>query len=263
LIDLVNSEKITRAISEAFNTIENYSRLDTEENLISFFKDKIKFTILKILRNGVISKTKLNEKLKNYGFSGINIDLLLMSFIRENLIIKKDLPGSKDCYFLIRDLFFTRIPPKKLPNFTSISENIRKRVNEDYKGNLVKFFQTYECSDEIEIENVKNFLLDKTVFNLLKNLRKNFLTVKESINLLNNRDDLFTELIENNLIYENHGFVFLFTDIRFIRFYPLYIINKLVSRYQKNEISTNEYLTHLELLINNFGDHDEINYEII
>ncbi|MEJ2279383.1 MAG: hypothetical protein P8Y70_16825 [Candidatus Lokiarchaeota archaeon] len=120
LINLINSERITRAISEAFNAIENYSKLDKEENLINFFRDKIKFIILKILRNGVISKVKLNKKLKRYGFSRINIDLILMSFIRENLIIKKDIPGNKDCYFLINDNFFTRIPPKMLPDFSKL-----------------------------------------------------------------------------------------------------------------------------------------------
>ena len=107
LTELVNTNKITRAISEAFLTIKNYSRLDKEENLLNFYKDKIKYTILQILRNGIISKSDLNLILKkNYGFSTLNVDLLLISFIRENLIIKKSVPGRKECYFLIRDTVF-------------------------------------------------------------------------------------------------------------------------------------------------------------
>jgi len=263
LIELINTEKITRAISEAFNTIENYSRLDIEENLINFFRDKIKSTILKILRNGVISKAELKNKLKNYGFSRTNIDLLLMSFIRENLIIKRDLPGSKDCYFLINDLFFTRIPPQKLPDFSYMEEEYRAKTIKDYKEKLYNFFHHYECADDMEVENVKKFLLDKTIYNLLKKLRESPLTVRESINQLNNRDDLFSELIENNLIYENQGIVFLFTDIRFIRFFPKYLINKLISRYKKKEISIDEYLTHLKLLITRSKDIGELHYEII
>ena len=46
LIELINTNKITRAISEAYKTIKNYSKLDEEENLVNFFQDKIKYTIL-------------------------------------------------------------------------------------------------------------------------------------------------------------------------------------------------------------------------
>ncbi|MHA2130496.1 MAG: hypothetical protein ACW99L_11025, partial [Promethearchaeota archaeon] len=116
LVELINTNKITRAISEAFTTIKNYSKLDEEENLVNFFQDKIKFTILQILRNGVISKSNLTEKLRNdYGFSTVNIDLILISFIRENILIKKNVPGSKECYFLIKDLSCIRVPPNILP----------------------------------------------------------------------------------------------------------------------------------------------------
>ena len=68
LIELVNTDKITRAISEAFYTIRDYSKLEKEENLLNFFKNKIKYTILQILRNGIISKEELNNLLrKEYG----------------------------------------------------------------------------------------------------------------------------------------------------------------------------------------------------
>ncbi|MCK4369438.1 MAG: hypothetical protein KAW03_00095, partial [Candidatus Lokiarchaeota archaeon] len=116
LIELINTNKITRTISEAYNTIRNYSKLDEEENLINFFQDRIKYTILQILRNGVISKQKLTNILRHeYGFSTVNIDLILISFFHENLLVKKNVPGSKECFFLIRDLSCTRIPPDNLP----------------------------------------------------------------------------------------------------------------------------------------------------
>ena len=38
LIELINTNKITRAISEAFNTIKNYNKLEGED-LIGFFQD--------------------------------------------------------------------------------------------------------------------------------------------------------------------------------------------------------------------------------
>ena len=78
LIGLINTNKITRSIFETFNTIKDYSKLDIEENLMSFFQDKLKITLLQILQQGVISKSNLLNILKQkHGFSTVNIDLLL------------------------------------------------------------------------------------------------------------------------------------------------------------------------------------------
>ncbi|MFW9866854.1 MAG: hypothetical protein ACFFEN_12235 [Candidatus Thorarchaeota archaeon] len=260
LVELINTNKITRAISEAFKTIKNYSKLDEEDNLVNFFQDKIKHTILKILRNGVISRHNLTNKLRNeYGFSTLNIDLLLISFIRENLIVKKNVPGSKDCYFLIKDLACTRIPPLNLP-IDKINESDLKR----YKDFLDKFYFNYDVIADIENKTtIQTVLLDKDVFSLIKTLREGRLSVNDSLNILNNNEGLFNELLEKKFIYETKGFVYLFSDVRFIKFNPIFIIQKIMERYRKQEISMNEYLAHLKLLAEQLGTSTPIAYEII
>lgn len=257
LIELINSNKITRAISEAFNTIKNYSKLEKEENLLNFFKDKIKYTILKILQEGVISKSELITTLRqDHGFSTINIDLLLISFLRENLIIKDSVPGSKDCYFLVKDLSCTRIPPKNLPD--------SEEVLEDYKQNLVSCYTNYDCIAEIENKSLINILMDKEVYSLIVKLRKESLTVSKSLDILNNNEDLFHELLEKQFIYEAKGIVSLFSDIRFIKFTPYYLVEKLSERYYNQKISLDQYLTHLKLLTEQLEKHPSlIDYEII
>ncbi len=259
LLELINTNKITRAISEAFNTIKNYSKLEGED-LISFFQEKIKATILKILRNGVISKTELSEILrKEYGFSTINIDLLLISFLREKLILKKLLPGSKECYFLIKDLSYMRIPPKKLPD-----EETDEKVANKYKEEFVKFYSSYNCSQEIDSMVIINFLIDNDVYNLIRTLRINELTVNDCLTCLNNREELFEELLEKKIIFEAKGNVYLFTDIRFIKYTPYYIIKILPSRYKNQEISLDQYLCHLELLISQLKDRSSfLDYTVI
>ena len=158
LLELMNTDKINRAISEAFYTIKNFNQLESE-NLINFFHDKIKSTILGILREGIISKEELTRKLReDYGFSTVNIDLLLISFLRENLIIKQPVAGSKECYLLINDLSFIRVPPKSLPKATT-DEKIVKR----YKKEYAKFYANYDYGKEIENKRHFNFLLDKDV----------------------------------------------------------------------------------------------------
>jgi len=245
LLELINTDKINRAVSEAFSTIKNYSKLD-DQDLISFFQEKIKFTILQILRNGVITKNELIEILRNdYGFSTVNIDLLLISFLREKLILKKSLPGTKECYFLINDLSYMRIPSLNLPDDT-IDENISKKFEKE----IIKFYSNYNCSQEIESKLIVSLLIDRDVYNLIKALRKSELTVNDSLNLLNNREDLFEELLEKKIIFEAKGVVFLFTDIRFVKYTPSYLIKILPMRYKKGEISLDQYLHHLKLLIN-------------
>jgi len=259
LLELINTNKITRAISEAFNTIKNYSKIEGED-LITFFQEKIKATILQILRNGVISKTELNEILqKEYGFSTVNIDLLLITFLRENLILKKSLPGSKECYFLIKDLSYMRIPPQKLPD-----EETDEKVAKKFKKEFVKFYSSYNCSQEIDSMVIFNFLVDNDVYSLIKTLRKNELTVHDCLNYLNNREELFEELLEKNIIFEAKGYVYLFTDIRFIKYTPYYIIKLLPSRYKNQEISLDQYLCHLELLISQLKDrYSFLDYTVI
>ena len=255
LLELMNTNKITRAISEAFNTINNYSKHESQ-NLINFFQDKIKFTILQILEEGVISKSNLTNKLRQeYGFSTLNIDLLLISFLTENLIVKKIVPGFKECYFLINDLTYARIPPVKLPEMIK-DDQILKRYQQD----LIQFFSNYEYTKEIQSKSLTGFLIDKDIYNLIKELRHRSLTVNECLNSLNNKEDLFTELLEKKIIFEMKGECFLFSDIRFIKFTPLYIINNLKQRYQDQNISLDQYHAHLKLLL----DQSPINsYNVI
>ncbi|MHA1723447.1 MAG: hypothetical protein ACTSXH_01195 [Promethearchaeota archaeon] len=254
LIGLLNTNKITRALFEAFNTIKNYGRLEKEENLLNFFTDKIKFIILEILREGVISKSELiNILKKEHGFSPANIDLLIISFIREQMIIKRDVPGRKDDYFLIRDLFLTRMPPKNLFSL------VKGMEEEDLQNLYVRLLSIYHDSNFISDINEKiliNFLMNKDVFTLIKKLRTTSLLVIECLNLLNNNEDLFNELIENKIIYENKGNVYLISDLRFIKFTPYYLLNKLLKRYYKNEISSDELFIHADLLVRNQSEYE-------
>jgi len=260
LVELINTNKITRAISEAYTTIKNYSKLDEEENLKNFFQDKLKNTILQILRNGVISKSDLTNKLRHdYGFSTVNIDLILISFIRENLIVKKNVPGSKECYFLTNDLSCTRIPPKSLPVDKNDAILLRK-----YKNSLENFYFNYDIISDIENRTIiQTVLLDKDVFSLIKTLRDGRVSVNDCLSILNNKQELLNELLEKKFIFEAKGFVYLFSDVRFIKFKPYFIIERLVERYKNQDISLNEYLAHLKLLNEYIKSPTPIDYEIV
>jgi len=265
LIKLINTNKITRSIYETFNTIKDYSKLDIEENLMSFFQDKLKITLLQILQEGVISKSKLSNILKQkYGFSNVNIDLLLTYFIRDQLIVKKDVPGSKECYFLIKDLSFMRVPPQELLTTTTEEENNEEDL-EFFCKKIKEFYFNYDGVPEIENKTVIHFLVNnQEVYRLLKALREKNLSVNECLNILDNNEDLFSEILEKQIIFESKGIVYLLSDFRFIKFTPYYLIKKLIKRYNDKEISLDEYLAHLKLLITRYQEHKSlIDYEIM
>lgn len=256
LIELLNTDKIARALFEAFNAIKNYTKLDEEENYLSFFTDKIKLTILQILRQGVISKSRLIDILrKEHGFSAVNIDLLIVSFLREKLIVKKNVPGSKEDYFLIKDLYLMRVPPENLPTFLKKTE---KEDLQTIRTNFMSVHHELNYNSEIENKNLINFLMDKDVFSLLKILREKPLLVIECLNILNNNEELFNELIEKKIIYENKGIVYLFSDLRFIKFTPYYLVKNLLKRHKNDEISSDQFFFHINLLAQN-----EKEYEIL
>ncbi|MFO8017681.1 MAG: hypothetical protein R6U96_03540 [Promethearchaeia archaeon] len=262
LVELINSNKITRAISEAYTTLKNYTKLDKEENLLSFFRDKIKHTILKILQKGVLSKIQLKSLLrKQYGFSTSNIDLILSTFIREGLVKKKNIPGCDNCYFLIKDLSCIRIPPHEL----TISDK-DGGLYDTYINEFQEFYATFDCTSEIENKRILHFLMDKPIFSLIKKLRNEVLTVNECLNILNNRQDVLDDLLKGNYIFEGQGKVILFSDIRFIKFTPAYIIQNITQRYKDEQISFNQFSEHLKL-INEFMEKQRdglpVNYEII
>ncbi len=262
LIKSINTDKITRSIFETFNMIKDYTKLNQEENLMTYFQDKIKITILQILRNGVISKSELAKILtEDYGFSTLNIDLLLTTFIRDNLIIKKTVPGSRECYFLIKDISFMQIPPKKKP---ALLDDQEEEYLNSYKNQIMLFYTDFEGISEIENKKVINLLVNNIdVFLLLKKLRKKVLTVAECLTILNNDEDLFYEILENKFINESKGLIYLILDIRFVIFTPFYIIKKLIKRYNNEEISFDQYLIHLELLSKNYKRKTDSSYEIV
>jgi len=264
LIGMINTNKITRILFETFNTIRDYSKLDIEENLMSFFQDKLKITLLQILQQGVISKSKLLSILKKkYGFSTVNIDLLLTFFIRDHLIMKKDVPGSKECYFLIKDLSFMRIPPKKLILSSEDQDSEEDLVL--FREKMKSFYFNYDGVPEIENKTVINFLVNNhEVYDLLKALREKNLSVSESLNILGNDEDLFSEMNEKQIIFESKGTVYLLSDFRFIKFTPYYIIKKLIKRYNNQKISLDEYHAHLKMLMGHYKERQLlIDYEII
>ncbi|MFW9875936.1 MAG: hypothetical protein ACFFG0_22775, partial [Candidatus Thorarchaeota archaeon] len=151
------------------------------------------------------------------------------------------------------------IPPNKLPK-EQMEEDSFKKIKNALKSYYFEHYSLANFEDKAIIQTV---LFNKDVFSLIKTLREQHLTVNECLSILNNKEELFNELIDKNFIYETKGFVYLFSDVRFIKFSPYYIIEKLIERYHNQEISLNEYIAHLKLLTEQMGKSLSPDYEIV
>lgn len=271
LIELIHSDKFMRALSEGYNQIKGFVKLEKEQNIINIFKDKIKTHILKVLEKGVISKVELINKLKeNYGFSGENIDLLLSSFLKEGLILKKDLPGIKECIFLVKDLVCIRIPP----NFSTLNLGHKKKegkelkvsskkLYKDYVNKLKEFFTNFDVISEIKDNTLYALFFNENIYNLIKKLRETTIPVEKALIVLEDKQELFNDLLDKTIIFERKGMIYLFSDIRFISFLPIFILKSLKERYDNMEITSDQYVTHIKILLNELNKEKKEIYTII
>lgn len=271
LIELIHSDKFMRALSEGYTQIKGFVKLEKEQNIINIFKDKIKTHILKVLEKGVISKVELINKLKeNYGFSGENIDLLLSSFLKEGLILKKNLPGIKECIFLVKDLVCIRIPP----NFSTLNLGHKKiagkklkvsskKFYKDYINKLKEFFTNFDNISEIKDNTLYALFFNENIYNLIKKLRETTIPVEKALIVLEDKQELFNDLLDKTIILERKGMIYLFSDIRFISFLPIFILKNLKERYDNMEITSDQYVTHVEILLNELNKEKKEIYTII
>ena len=264
VIELIHSDQFMRALSEGHNQIKSFVKLDKEQNFLNLFRDKIKQKILTILEKGAISKSELIRILsEDFGFSTVNMDLLLTPFIKEELILKKDIPGVKECLFLINDLSFFRIPPKIIKSDIGQQDKSIADFSEDMSNKLKNFFINFDCIPEIKDNSLISLLFDEKIFNLIKVLRKKSISVLKTLSILENKQGIFEDLIEKKIIIEKAGRVYLFSDVRFITFIPLFLIKDLKSRYKNLEITSDQYLTHIEVLLNQLNKKKKQIYTII
>ena len=98
---------------------------------------------------------------------------------------------------------------------------------------------------------------------LIKTLRERTISVDECINMLDNRTELFEELLEKMYIFEDKGIVFLLSDLRFVKFTPIYMFNRLRKRIEDNSISLDEFLQYLKILSKEINNKSDLSYKII
>ncbi|UYP44469.1 hypothetical protein NEF87_000754 [Candidatus Lokiarchaeum ossiferum] len=241
LINKIDHPHFNHVLSETYRIVKTYSDLDQEQLFLRLFEDKVRSDIFSILRNGVLTKKQLKSKLEDlYGYSDLNVDLLLTPFIRLGLIQINNIPGSPDSLFLVNDVYSCFLPPKEKPNTDIIRDVITQRYmspkiipNEDLQP-LMHLYQEPGV---------------KELISLLNEDIHNGMPYEIALTVLKNKEDTIEQLEKHNIVFvHNKKRIYLISQLNFIKFVPTYLISILAKRYQKSEISLDQLVQQLDYI---------------
>ncbi|MHA1341377.1 MAG: hypothetical protein ACTSRZ_15570 [Promethearchaeota archaeon] len=235
-----------RIIADSYKTLNEFSVFNKNQLYFNFFSDIDKINLLKIFRNGVIDRSTLVYLFKEeYGISESNLDLILTPFFNLNLIVEKTLPGIKNCYFLVNDVFFCRIPSKKFINKLDPDSSSSDKM---YLVEIKDFFQNYSIENEEDVYRLSKILNESNVFNAFEKLFEKKMKESEFLSYLIEDYSLLSQLKQENLIIEIEDYIYPVAELKFIQFKPIFLIKTLTNRFKKKEISIEQFISHINLL---------------
>lgn len=241
LINKIDHPHFNHVLSETYRIIKTYSDLDQEQLFLRLFEDKVRSDIFSILRNGVLTKKQLKSSLENlYGYSDLNIDLLLTPFIRLGLIQIDNIPGTPDSLFLVNDVYSCFLPPKEKPNIEFLRDIITQRY---MSPNIISDEDLQPLMQLYQEPGVKELI------SLLNEDIQNGMPYEIAITVLKNKVDTIDLLEKEMIIYvQEKKRIYLISQLNFFKFVPTYLISILSKRYQKNEISLDQLIQQLDYM---------------
>ncbi|MFX1455874.1 MAG: DUF2341 domain-containing protein [Promethearchaeota archaeon] len=259
LLENIADESYVRLLPSLFQRISLYPSLSHEEVLAVTYQNKIKRSIINLLKDeGVVIKSELIIWLKDkfvYGF--FDLETILSELIKLDILKVssiKDVPS--ELIFLTNDIFLVRVPPLKLLDKPT-SYGLPPQFAKDYPNDVKYFFQTYLPTEEDNIK-IAEILSNPQVYETLRLLRDAIVT-REDLEKLRKKgvDDVYGVLKilwDNKLIKVYHDdknieYYALISDPYIDFIFPKYLLKMVKSAYEtksKVKKSLIEYLNILE-----------------
>ncbi len=246
VINNLNSTHFTHILADTYRIIINQSEMDETHLFYRLFQDKNRIEIFQILRQGVITKSALRNLMKKkWGVTNINLDLLISPFLRLGLIKIKDVPGAKECIFLIHDVYCCRLPPSHQNLSTHLIQKIQQTLELDpilTEGSSIPLMKLMQTSGI------------KELMDLLKNTASAGIPSEVALAILK-ENEKYLDALETNLVIHisPEKRVYLLSHLHFQKFPPKYLPQILTDRYLGEAISFDQMLAHIALLKQNFS----------
>ncbi len=228
-------------VPSLFQRLSVYPHLNDEQRLAITYQDEIKRLIINRLRDeGTVSKSELTVWLKDrYRRGFVDLEGVLIELIKRELIKEASVKGMpSELIFLTNDLLISRIPPVKLLKAPE-QVGLPAHLAEDYRGECIKYFQTYRPSESDNLRIIENFV-DPQVYETLRLLRTAIVTRNDLEKLkkkgVEDLDIVLKKLWETQMIQvfqDTHGneYYALLTDFYIDRLFPKHMLSKIKDSY--------------------------------
>ncbi|NVM53175.1 MAG: winged helix-turn-helix transcriptional regulator [Candidatus Helarchaeota archaeon] len=247
-----------RIVKQKGNQYKNLIRMSEIDSFESIYTDPVRLQLFMRLTEGPQTEDDLIEMLtKNEGFIEAEFNMVMLPLIKTGLVKTSWLQDSfQMVYFLIKDFMVLRTPTKLTTDlflhddrfksdsgmfFISLNESLANHKQRVLSGKDARIEETRHC---LEVRcQLKYF----RIFNLLWNGPRTFEELKSEVD----RKHL-QELIEMGFVAEiktkTDTYYALLTDIKIKKFTPKYLINDIAQKLEKNEITREMALNHLDFL---------------
>ncbi|MHA1409947.1 MAG: hypothetical protein ACTSQY_06525 [Candidatus Odinarchaeia archaeon] len=257
IINAYGTPKFIEILNKGFEMVTKATELDEDQRFALIFSDPIRIAVLNKLTEGSITQKELADWIKETkGVDVTDMNLVLAPFIKTGLIRLSFVEGIADeCIFLIKDVHALRAPEVDLVT-KARNRGYRRKLSKSYLTQVESFFKNYDPNQE-DVMKLAKLYADPEIYSLIKLLRAGPIKEEEIASKCDIvQRDLKTLLktLENVKVItkikdeDGNNWVFLLSDLKFIKFYPEYLIDIIKQRWNEGSIQQNQALRHLDFL---------------
>ncbi|HME54208.1 MAG TPA: hypothetical protein VKM55_18430 [Candidatus Lokiarchaeia archaeon] len=265
ILKLINNEDFPELF---FNIIDNFSFLEPisdEQRVASLYDNEVREHILSKLAERACSRNELENWLRDeYNIAAIDLQGLLAPFFKTGIAKQsyESVKGKRKelYYFLIKDVYLFRIPPKKI-----VDAFKRGKVQEldgtetGYYDEVKEFFEDYELTTT-EINKLGVLLAIPNIYKIVTLLREEVyemdefrIDFMEKFNYMPSNFNYLLKLLEKNNIIKIYKkgakkILALKSDIQYQFFFPEYLVDNIRKAWRDDLIDKNIALKHLTML---------------
>jgi len=254
---ILSIDERNKVIEQIFNQISEYPSFDEEQKLAFAYSDEIKHLIMqKLIDSAFISKKDLLIWLNETASSKIrNIDAALNTLKELGLLQISFIDESSDEFvFCTGDVFVTRVPPAEIV-LKIENQEFPEKISLKYMSDLNDFFKNYSPTSK-DAKDIIEIICDYNSYHNLKLLRISPATKKGLMKVgkaTTDLDSVLERFLQKQVIKiikddNNNEFYFLLTDLRLQKFFPEYLLKKILDSYN-NQSVPNSILTENLILL--------------
>ena len=256
ITSIIIAGKINEEIENVFNELSMSPSFEEEIQLSFIYSDEVKCLIIKKLtESAYIKKIELNNWINSSLNKILNLDSVINSLSELGLVGITN-PESDEYIFSTGDIFVTRLPPAEIIEKLD-DKRIPEAISEKYIAKINEFFKNYSPTSDDE-KVIVELISSPETYQLLKLFRISPATKKGLMKAASEIKDLESQiekLLSNNvieIIKDEKGmeFYFLVSDLRIQKFFPEYVLKKILNDYNNKSVSVSIIKTILSQLRN-------------